>query len=239
MAAIWIFIFCPNAYLRRVPEPVKSQWKAFAWLFAGIALIALALPFDGRVDAMLVVQRHTQAYDIAWWCSEAALGSVIGVAGIILPTVCFLLDRPRLAASIFFVGLASGITGLAAAILKLVFGRTRPTNHDVPQGFYGMWHDGHWIIGKAAFSSFPSGHSATAVGLAAAVWLVHRGWGTVAAVYALAVMWSRIALEAHHLSDVVASMVLSVPLAILMKKVLAPTIEFQFNNLYRARRGKV
>ena len=198
-------------------------------------MIGLAFPFDDRVDALLVVPPHTQVHDIAWWCSEMALGDVIAVTGIVLTIVFFLLNRPRMAASIFFVGLTSSITGLAAALLKDVFGRTRPTNHLVPQGVYGLWHDGHWIINKAAFGSFPSGHSASAVGLAAAAWLVHRGWGTVAAVYALAVMWSRIALEAHHLSDVVASTVLSIPLAILMKQVLAPKIEFQFDKLHRSK----
>jgi membrane-associated phospholipid phosphatase len=64
--------------------------------------------------------------------------------------------------------------------------------------------------------------------------LVHRGWGAVAAVYALAVMWSRLALQCHHLSDVVTSAVLAIPLAVQAKKVLFPTVEFQFGNLHRA-----
>jgi membrane-associated phospholipid phosphatase len=55
-----------------------------------------------------------------------------------------------------------------------------------------------------------------------------------AAVFALAVVWSRIALQSHHLSDVVASAVLAIPLSILLKKVLLPSVEFQFGNLHRA-----
>jgi membrane-associated phospholipid phosphatase len=72
------------------------------------------------------------------------------------------------------------------------------------------------------------------VGLAAAAWLVHRGWGTVAAIYALAVMWSRIALQCHHLSDVLASTVLGITMAVLLKPVLLTSVEFQFGNLHRA-----
>jgi membrane-associated phospholipid phosphatase len=121
--------------------------------------------------------------------------------------------------------------------LRILTGRTRPLAH-AAQGFYGVWHDGHWIIGKYEFSAFPSGHAATAVGLAAAVWLVHRGWGAVAAVYALAVMWSRLALQCHHLSDVVASTVLAIPLAVMLKKVLLLSVEFQFGNLHRAWKKK-
>ena len=215
-----------------MPESPKSHWKLLLWAPIALIVISLAYLFDGRVDAALVVRPHTPAHDIAWWCSEMALGDVIALAAILLTVVFFLLNRPRVAASIFFVGLTADITGLASAFLKLFFGRTRPLNHDVPQGFYGVWHAGHWIIGKAAFGSFPSGHSASAVGLAAAAWLIHRGWGAVAAVYALAVMWSRIALAAHHLSDVVASVMLSIPLAILLRHTLAPLVESQFGVLH-------
>jgi undecaprenyl-diphosphatase len=132
---------------------------------------------------------------------------------------------------IFFVTLTCEVTGLAALILRVLAGRTRPLAH-APQGFYGLWHDGHWIIGKYAFSSFPSGHAATAVGLAAAAWLVHRGWGAAAAVYALAVMWSRIALQCHHLSDVIASTALAIPLALLARQALLPALEYQFDRLH-------
>ena len=74
--------------------------------------------------------------------------------------------------------------------------------------------------------------------MAAAAWLIHRGWGAVAAVYALAVMWSRVALQAHHLSDVIASAVLAIPLALLLRKLLATSVEFQFGNLHRAWKRK-
>jgi membrane-associated phospholipid phosphatase len=48
-------------------------------------------------------------------------------------------------------------------------------------------------------------------------------------------MWSRIALQCHHLSDVVASVALAVPLAVLFKKILLPSLEFQFVNWRRSR----
>ena len=94
-----------------------------------------------------------------------------------------------------------------------------------------MWHDGHWIIGKYDFAAFPSGHTATAVGLATAAWLINRRWGAALTVFALAVMWSRVALGSHHFSDVVASAVLAIPLAVLSKKVLLPFLETQFVRL--------
>jgi membrane-associated phospholipid phosphatase len=218
--------------------PAKSRRNRLLWLLAGAALVALVWPFDSRVDTMLDVTHKPYWHDVAWWCSKVGEGWVVGVAGIILAGIFFFASRPRVAANIFFIALTSELTGLAALILRVLSGRTRPSNHDVPQGFYGLWHDGHWIVGKYQFSSFPSGHAATAVGLAAAAWLIHRGWGAVAAVYALAVMWSRLALQCHHLSDVIASAVLAVPLATMLKKVLLPSVEFQFGNLHRAWKKK-
>ncbi len=218
--------------------PPKSRWNLLLWLAAGVAAVALAWPFDLRVDTALDVTNNPYWHNIAWWCSKIGEGWVVAAAGIFLAVVFFLANLPRVAANIFFIALTSELTGLAGLILRVLTGRTRPTNHEVPPGFYGVWHDGHWLIGKYQYSAFPSGHAATAVGLAAAAWLVHRGWGAVAAVYALAVMWSRLALQCHHLSDVVASAVLAIPLAVLLKKVLLPSVEFQFGNLHRAWKKK-
>jgi membrane-associated phospholipid phosphatase len=218
--------------------PRKIRWRTLLWLLAGGAALALAWQLDNRVDAALDATRNPALKNFAGWCSKIGEGWVPAAAGFFFATIFLVANRPGVAAKIFFVMLTCELTGLAATILRVLFGRTRPLNHDVPQGFYGVWHDGHWIMGKFAFSSFPSGHAATAAGLAIAAWLVHRGWGAVALLYAVAVMWSRIALQCHHLSDVVASTILSIPLAMLLKPLLLPSVEFQFGNLHRAWRRK-
>ncbi|MEI8288121.1 MAG: phosphatase PAP2 family protein [Verrucomicrobiota bacterium] len=204
------------------------------WLLAGGVVLGLAWLLDNRVGAALDATRDPALKNFAWWCSKMGEGWVPAAAGFFFAAIFLVAKRPGVAAKFFFVMVTCELTGLAATILRVIFGRTRPLNHDVPQGFYGLWHDGHWIAGKFAFSSFPSGHAATAAGLAAALWLVHRGWGLVAMLYAVAVIWSRIALQCHHLSDVVASTLLSIPLTILFKRLLLPSVEFQFGNLHRA-----
>ncbi|MES1180857.1 MAG: phosphatase PAP2 family protein [Verrucomicrobiota bacterium] len=218
-------------------ETSKTRRRWWPWLLAGAGLVALSFLFDNRVDAALDVTQDRFLFRLARGCSEAGEGWVVGVTGLFFAAVFMLADRPQVAARIFFVALASAITGAAATLVRVLVGRTRPTAH-VPQGFYGVWHDGHWIIGKYDFSAFPSGHTGTAVGLMAAAWLVHRGWGGVAAVYALAVMWSRIALQAHHLSDVVGSLVLAILLAVWMRPFLLTSVEFHFGNLHRAWKKK-
>lgn len=218
-------------------SPLAFSRRFWLWLLAGAGVVAAAFLLDDRVDAALDVTHAAAWKHFAWWCSKIGEGWVIAVAGIFLALVFLRVNRPRVAACIFFVALTSELTGLAATILRVLFGRTRPLAH-VPQGFYGVWHDGHWILGKYDFSSFPSGHAATAVGLAAAAWLVHRGWGAVAAVYALAVVWSRMALQCHHLSDVLASAVLSIALAVWLKPLLLPLLETQSGRLHRIGREK-
>jgi membrane-associated phospholipid phosphatase len=214
-------------------KPVAvSRRRFYFWLLAGVIAVALLWPLDNRVDATLDVTHNPALHNVAWWCSRIGEGWVVAVWAIVFAASFLFMNLPRLAANIFFVGLTSLLAGLAATILRVLFGRTRPIAH-VPQGFYGLWDHGHWIAGRFQYSSFPSGHAATAVGLAAAVWLLHRGWGTVAALYALAVMWSRVALQNHHLSDVLASTVLGIAVAIVLKPVLLPSLEFQFGNMHR------
>lgn len=214
-----------------------SRFPWLLWLLAGAAVIALGFWLDGRVNPALDATGKPELKRLAWWCSKAGDGGVVAAVGFTLAAVFFFLNHPRWAARIFSVTGAALLIGLCGIIIRSLIGRTRPSAEVVP-GFYGVWHDGQWIIGKYAYSSLPSGHSALAAGLACAVWLLHRGWGTVVWIYALAVMWSRIAQRSHHFSDVLASAVLAVPLAWLIKKHLAPTVEFQFDNFYRAWKRK-
>ena len=214
-------------------QPPEKQRRWWPWLIAGVAIVGASFPLDDRVGTALDAAQNSALNEFAWWCSKLGEGWVIAVAGVFFSAIYFLLRRPQTASRIFFVALTSELVGLASVLLRLLFGRARPNNHDVPPGFYGLWHDGQWIAGQFKFSAFPSGHAATAAGLVAAAWLLHRGWGAVLAVYALAVMWSRIALECHHLSDVLASTLLAVPLAVWLKRRLLPAVEFQFNNLDR------
>ena len=61
------------------------------------------------------------------------------------------------------------------------------------------WHGAH-----AAYWSFPSGHTITIVALAAALTLIERRFLPLYVAAALLVMASRIVLDQHYLSDVLA-----------------------------------
>ncbi len=131
-------------------------------------------------------------------------GHAIGVVMIV--TTMFTIDasRRRWAPSLCAAGAL--FAGLSANAVKLLIGRTRPRNFDlavsdVLQTFQGWCL---WGAGGSAAQSFPSAHTATAVGFAvtlAAVYPQARWW-----FYLLAVLVGchRIESSAHFPSDVCA-----------------------------------
>jgi membrane-associated phospholipid phosphatase len=110
--------------------------------------------------------------------------------------------------------IASTLAGIMANASRLTTGRTRPKESPkIEHGFYGPWHNGELLIGRPAYNSFPSGHTATAFGLAAVVLFASPAVGVLALAGAGLVAWSSIAMGAHHPSDVTVSVILSIAVA--------------------------
>lgn len=107
---------------------------------------------------------------------------------------------------------ASSVAGLSADCLRGLTGRTRP-NAEAPQGWYGVRHDGKWLVGRHAYNSFPSGHTSASMGFATVLWLVHRKRGGLLLLGAAAIAVSRLYLHEHHFSDVVAGTFLGAGIA--------------------------
>lgn len=114
--------------------------------------------------------------------------------------------------------IASTLAGMTVNASRLTTGRTRPRVAE--QGWYGPRHDGKWLIGMADFNSFPSGHTATAVGFAGVLLFAAPPWGVAALIGAGSVALARILLGAHHPSDVVTASVLALTVAWLVWKFL-------------------
>ena len=106
--------------------------------------------------------------------------------------------------------IASTIAGLLANASRVTTGRTRPRESPkIQQGFYGPWREGRLTIGDPPFNSFPSGHTATAFGFAAVISIARPWLGIGAIALASLIAWSSIMVGAHHPSDVVVSICLS------------------------------
>ncbi len=192
----------------RCPDGDRLQ-RASIWCILCVALIVLGFLADGPVADVFTLHSSPFWRRLAIYASKAGEGWVIAVGGIVGSSLLFLVRRFQASRVVFMVAFTSLLTGAAATVIRSLLGRTRPDSHEL-QGFYGVWHHSHWIIGKYEFGAFPSGHTATVIGLAAAAWLVDRRLGLLAAGYALLVSWSRIALGCHHFSDEIAAAILGI-----------------------------
>jgi membrane-associated phospholipid phosphatase len=207
--------------------------RILVWSVLSLVALTLAFLADGSVARILTLQSSTFWRDLAVYSSKAGEGWVVATVGGIGSIVLFLCGRVHVSKILFLTAGTGLLTGAAATIIRSLIGRTRPDAQEL-QGFYGIWHDSHWIIGQYQFGAFPSGHAATVIGLAAATWLLDRRFGILAALYALLVSWSRIALNCHHFSDAIAAGILGVFGAQLVLTYIAPVVMSLLQHLHNA-----
>ncbi len=126
---------------------------------------------------------------------------------LMLYTLPFLLwawwkKRPGLLRLVATMIVASTLAGAVTNTVRLTTGRTRPNNVKVEPGWYGLRHDGKWLLGQNKYSSFPSGHTATAFGFFTVLAFRRTRGSFLWLVPAVIMAASRVILDAHHLSDV-------------------------------------
>ena len=133
--------------------------------------------------------------------------------------------------------IASTVAGTLANASRLTTGRTRP-KADVEQGFYGLYHDGKILVGNHKYNSFPSGHTATAFGFAVPVVCASPVVGGVVVLGAALVAWASMMMGAHHFSDVVVSVLLSLWVGIFVWRCYDAITEYAKRVIQRMRRRR-
>ena len=184
-------------------------------LLVGGILSLLAFQYD-----LPIRQAMVEAQGAKWHkTTEAKIYGKIRVWGdwppiMVAAAIGFLIakarGKQRWSRIILVAMIASTLAGIFANASRLTTGRPRP--REIPKiehGFYGPYHNGRILVGVPAYNSFPSGHTATAFGFAAAIVFSSPAWGVLALVGASAVAWSSIAIGAHHPSDVAVSITLA------------------------------
>jgi undecaprenyl-diphosphatase len=214
--------------------------RIWLWGFGSLLLIGTAVLLDAPVAHAVEVHSSPFLRSFAHFVSRLGEGWVVAAAGLLCCALLSLARRANAARIVLLVAAVGLLTGATATVLRSVIGRTRPNAH-VVQGVYGIRYDSHWIIGRSEFGSFPSGHTATVVGLAAAAWMLNRRFGVAMGAYALLVSWSRLAQGVHHFSDIVAACILGIVGAPILLALAGPwlkTIEQTFHAAWHgARRG--
>ena len=122
--------------------------------------------------------------------------------------------------------------------LKEFFARPRPFNllASDPEK-YAFWGEGYVypeLIGKPSSYSFPSGHTSSAFAAAIALLCHNRKLGIPVTIFAAIMGFSRIYVEVHYCTDVIAGVVsgtICALIAVLIVKFLFPVVDNGINKL--------
>ncbi len=171
----------------------------FSYLFADIQT---ALWFHALENTLLykVFEKITLFGD--------SLGYLIG------GTLLFVVFRKRnqlWASSGLFLFSTVALSGLSADLVKYIAGRARPRLY-FSEHLYGFDFF-HW---QYAWTSFPSGHSATAFSVAMLFALLYPRWRFAALFGGILIAFSRLVLAQHYISDVIAGSFLGIVSTILL-----------------------
>ena len=197
-------------YPRAAASYPVSGMRGYLWIAGGLAVtaafaVAIDIPVARFVSDWVIFREIYAGPQIVRVIRGIGFGVFLAAALILL--LCPLKRQfvPR-------VLLCALWSGLLAQGLKLLVARIRPGK--IPAEFelsgsstwQGIWTGvgGEWNV-EYATQSFPSGHTATAVGLAIGLaWLFPRGRSALFSGLALMAAWQRIDSNAHWLSDVLA-----------------------------------
>ena len=184
--------------------------KRFAWLTLGCGLgflIAYRWIDIPLASALQTIDPVTHA--IFGFITKLGEGGVylVPLAGLMVWTWRKRERLWTLRAAFVFVTIA--VPGILADIMKPVFARARPVLFFREHAFGFTWGSPH-----ANAWSFPSGHSVTVAALAVALYAIYPPAWPAYALLALVVMASRIILDQHYLSDVIAGFYIGVAFAV-------------------------
>ena len=184
----------------------KSRAGSIALLGLGVAAIFAAFELDAPVESYACsateLTRSVASQLSHWMDWPEVVGIPLAVGLCLIWAKCRDLAHCALA-----VALAAAIGGLSGTVVRTATGRARPSS-TVTQGWYGLRHDGKWIVGQHAYASFPSGHTSTVAGAVGGLFAVRRRWAFAALGMIVLVAWARVFALAHHFSDVTAATVL-------------------------------
>jgi len=195
---------------------VELCWAALLTLLALVLMVAGLAAWDqpvlesvreGAGKKFVHLARGFSFYgDFPWILGGglAALALVLGLRR---------REWARIVTAMLLAGIAAGLLSNA---IKLGAGRVRPKVENIEHGWYGPTRNGEWVALQHDFQGFPSSHTACAFGFFVPLFLARKRIGMIGLIVAAAIAWSRVQLNAHHLSDVAAGTLLGVAAGWLM-----------------------
>ena len=191
-----------------LPPPSPPTWshaasrplltRGDAWFAAAtVASVALATRFDRWAEEEAPENNGRTSVNVSRAAERLGNPIYIVPAFLVLGAADALGHRSDRTASLVRIAEGTAAAGVATAIVKMAVGRARP--FEAPQ-------DQDVLVPFSGRSAFPSGHTALAFGLAAAIDRETTARWVPWVVYPLAglVGWSRVRDGEHWLSDVAA-----------------------------------
>jgi membrane-associated phospholipid phosphatase len=229
----WARRLCSNiawgaATIVRAPRaeapPVRRAYVRLAAgaLVAGCAILAVMVLADGwvaetmkRSPRWLIVlfDQLTDFGKSGWFLWPTGI-LLLAVAALASPALRF-IDRLTLAAvglRLAFLFTAVAVPSLVVTIVKRIIGRARPYVGEYADPF--LYLQPVW---RSDYASMPSGHATTAFAVAVAIGLIWPRLRALMLAYALVIAVSRVVLDAHYVSDVMAGAIVGAVGALLVR----------------------
>jgi len=171
---------------------------ALAMVFADAQLAAASKQLPGWVRAPFAFMTDFGKSGWFLWPTGLVLAGIAAVTSpALLPLSRLVLATIAVRTGFLFAAIA--VPSLFATIIKRVIGRARPFVGAEPDPFlYGQ------LVWRPDYASMPSGHATSAFAAAVAIGLLWPRLRPVMLLYALVIAVSRVLLDAHYLSDVIA-----------------------------------
>jgi membrane-associated phospholipid phosphatase len=183
-------------------------------VFADVAGIKLAKQAPGWVVAPF---RFATDFGLSGWFLFPLGAALVVIALVTSPAVSRMsqLVLASLSVRLGFLFLGIALPGLIVTIGKRIIGRARPAvaGEDVFLYKFFLW--------RADYASFPSGHATTAFAAAVAFGVLWPRLRPLLWSYAIIIALSRVIVNAHHPSDVVAGAIAGGVGALLVRDWLA------------------
>ena len=171
---------------------------AVAMVFADAPLAAASKQLPGWVHAAFAFMTDFGKSGWFLWPTGIVLAAIAAVTSPALAPLSRLV-LAAIAVRTGFLFAAIAVPSLFATIIKRLIGRARPfVGAEIDPFLYGQ------LVWRPDYASMPSGHATTAFAAAIAVGLLWPRLRSVMLVYALIIAVSRVVLDAHYLSDVIA-----------------------------------
>lgn len=182
-------------------------------LFATLLFCAISFFLFDKPLTLFFQQFNTGLWHRVWkTITTAGQSEWYLVAGLLLFAGFWKWNRQHSMKGLFLFSTVAA-SGLAADLIKVILGRARPKLF-LQQGIYGFdffhWHVEH------AWTSFPSGHSATALSVALTLSLLYPRFRAAFLAGAMLIAVSRVVLCQHYLSDIVAGSALGAATVVLL-----------------------